>query len=83
MKKIVYTQANGVLAIVTPVINTSPVREDITEQQALERAISKLPPEVTSYVLVDEANITTDDAHRNAWVLSSDQTSVVVDTTKI
>ena len=83
MKKIVYTQSNGILAIVTPVINTSPVREDITEEQALARAISKLPSEVTSYVLVDEANITTDDTHRNAWVLSEDKTSVVVDPAKI
>jgi len=83
MKKIVYTQANGVLAIVTPVINTSPVLENITEQQALERAISKLPVDVGSYVLVDEANITTDETHRNAWVLSEDKTSVVVDSAKI
>lgn len=83
MKKIVYTQANGVLAIVTPVINTSPVLEDITEEQALARAISKLPPEVTSYVVVDGDKIPTDDTHREAWVLSPDQTSVVVDTTKI
>jgi len=83
MKRIIYTQANGVIAIVTPVINTSPVLENITEQQAIDRAISKLPEDVGDYVLVDEGNIPTDFTHRNIWILSEDKTSVIVDSTRI
>ena len=83
MNRIVYANENGGVVIVTPVINTMPEQENITEEQALQRAISKLPPEVVNYVVLDESAIPTDRTHRNAWVLSSDKTTVVVDQTKI
>lgn len=83
MSRIVYTNQHGGVVIVTPVINTMPERENITEEQALQRAISKLPPEAINYVVLDEAAIPTDRTHRNAWALSPDKTTITVDQTKI
>ena len=83
MTRILYANANGGVVIVTPVINTMPEQENITEEQALLRSISKLPSEAVNYVVLDESAIPTDRTHRNAWVLSSDKTTVVVDQTKI
>ena len=67
MKKIIYTRPDGGLSVVTPVINTYPVREDITENQALDRAMKKLPADALNVRVVDEADIPTDRTFRNAW----------------
>ena len=83
MSRIVYTNQHGGVVIVTPVINTMPERENITEEQALQRAISKLPLEAVNYVVLDESAIPTDRTYRSAWVLSLDKQSVVVDSNKI
>jgi hypothetical protein len=83
MSRIVYTNQHGGVVIVTPVINTMPERENITEEQALQRAISKLPPEAVNYVVLDAPDIPTDRTYRNAWVLSPDKTTITVDQTKI
>lgn len=83
MKRIVYANQHGGVVIVTPVINTMPERENITEEQALQRAISKLPPEAVNYVVLDASDIPTDRTYRSAWVLSPDKQSVVVDPNKI
>lgn len=76
MKKIIYTRPDGGLSVVHPVINTVPVPEDITEQQALQRAIDKLPldeltGEVVAHQIVDESTIPTDRTFRNAWVAAA------------
>jgi hypothetical protein len=83
MSRIVYENQHGGVVIVTPVINTMPERENITEEQALQRAISKLPPEAVNYVVLDESAIPVDRTYRSAWVLSPDKQSVVVDSSKI
>lgn len=76
MKKIIYTRPDGGLSVVHPVINTLPVAEDITEEQALQRAIDKLPldeltGEVVAHQIVDESAIPTDRTFRNAWVAAA------------
>ena len=65
MKKIIYTRHDGGLSVVHPVINTVPERENITEEQALERALKKLPADAINPQVVDE--IPTDRTFRNAW----------------
>ena len=67
MKKIIFTRADGGLSVVHPVINTHPVPEDITEQQALERAFARLPAEAIDPQIVDESAIPSDRTFRAAW----------------
>jgi hypothetical protein len=67
MRRIIYTQANGGVAIVHPVINTSPVPEEITEEEAVARALAKLPPDAIDPQIIDEADIPADRSFRDAW----------------
>ena len=67
MKRIIYTRPDGGLSVVTPVINTYPVREDITEDQTLERAMVKLPADALNVRVVEAADIPADRSYRNAW----------------
>lgn len=76
MKRIIYTRPDGGLSVVTPVINTHtlvngvvvPVREDVSEEEALERAIAKLPNFAKKdFQIVDSSEIPTDRTYRNAW----------------
>lgn len=79
MKKIIYTRPDGGLSVVHPVINTHtfvdgdvvPVAEDITEEQALQRALSKIPADAINVQIVDESAIPTDRTFRNAWVAAT------------
>ena len=80
MKRIVYTKPDGNLAVVTPVINTFPSPENMTEDEALARALSKLPAGAVNPVVVEEAAIPTDRAYRDAWSVSGN--SVIHDMTK-
>lgn len=69
MKKIIlYTQPNGVLAVVHPVIDS---RMEMTEKQALARALQALPNEATDAQVVDESVIPADRTFRNAWKLGA------------
>lgn len=75
MKKIIFTKPDGSLAVVHPYINTHtkvdgqivPIPEDITEEEAVNRAISKLPPDAINPQVVDESVIPSDRTFRNAW----------------
>lgn len=60
---------DGLMAIVHPVINTYPRRENITEEQALDRAKKKLPFGV-SFAVVDEADIPKDRSVRDCLRIS-------------
>lgn len=62
MQKIIYTRPDGGLSVVHPVINT---REDISEEQALDRAMKRLPPEAINPQVVDSVPV--DRTFRNAW----------------
>lgn len=67
MRKIIYTRPDGGLSVVIPIINTHPVREDITEEEAEQRAWGKLPAEAINPRFVTDAEIPTDRTFRNAW----------------
>lgn len=67
MKKIIYTTASGSVSIVHPVINTYPTTEDITEDQAVARAMSRLPADAINPVVVDASVIPADRSKRRAW----------------
>lgn len=67
MRKIVYTRPDGGVSIVTPVINTHPVRESITEAQAEQRAWKRLPKDAVNPRFVNPSEIPTDRTFRNAW----------------
>lgn len=78
MKKLIYTRPDGGISIVTPGINTHtqnekgevvPVPESISEAEAIERAVNKLPDYAKNiYRLVDGSAIPFDRTFRNAWV---------------
>jgi hypothetical protein len=67
MRKIIYEKPEGGVAVVTPAINTHPVRENITEAQAEQRAWDRLPKDAISPRFVDSSVIPTDRTFRNAW----------------
>ena len=78
MRKIIYTRPDGGLSVVGPVINTTPP-EQITEAQAEQRAWAKLPKDAINPRFVEESEVPTDRAFRNAWV---DTGTVAVDMPK-
>lgn len=67
MKKIIFTRPDGGLSVVHPVINSYPVREDITEAQAIERAYAKLPQGAINPQIVEVSVLPVDRTFRNAW----------------
>ena len=75
MKKIIYTDSESRLWIVGPVINTHTlvdgkvvqIPEIIAEEQALQRALAKIPQGAIDIQIVDESVIPTDRTFRNAW----------------
>ena len=83
MKRIIYENSDGTITVVIPVQNTNSISENFTEEQVLQRAIDNLPVEITNYVVLDTSAIPIDRSNRNAWVLSPDKQSVVVDPNKI
>lgn len=83
MKRIIYENSDGTITVVIPVQNTNSISENFTEEQVLQRAIDNLPVEITNYVVLDASAIPTDRSNRNAWVLSSDKKTIVIDSSKI
>lgn len=67
MKKIVYT-LNGVLHVVTPAINTYPDPEKITDGEAIERALRKLPAGASNPRIVEANEVPRDRTYRGAWI---------------
>lgn len=67
MKRIVYAQPDGSIAVVTPVISVDDPAS-FTDAQALERSMKKLPKNAVNVTVVDSAQLP-DRAFRDAWVL--------------
>jgi hypothetical protein len=78
MKRIVYLNG-GVLSVCTPVINTFPVPEDITEDEAVARAMLKIPAAATDVRVLPESAIPATREFRALWVYNADKTAVIVD----
>lgn len=67
MKRIVYTQADGIIAVVHPCISKDDP-EGFTEDDALQRALKKdVPEDATDISVVDLERIPADRSFRNAW----------------
>ena len=67
MKKIIYTRSDGGVSIVSPAININePVGFD--EEQAIARALTRLPTDAMNPQVVDGSIIPTDRTFRNALV---------------
>lgn len=68
MKRIIFTRPDGGLTVVVPNINTFPERENITEDEALQRAWKKdVPADAINPQIVEESAIPADRIFRNAW----------------
>ncbi len=67
MRRIIYTRPDGGLSVVRPIINTHPVRENITEAQAEQRAGDRLPPDAINPQYIEESEIPSDRTFRDAW----------------
>ena len=80
MKRIIYTRPDGGISIVIPVINTIGEIEGFTEDDALARAMGKLPEDAINPQVVEESDILTDRTFRDAWEFVNGQ--VVVNETK-
>ncbi len=78
MKRIVYMDG-GKLVVCIPVINTHPVPENITEDEAIARAMAKIPASATDIRVLPESAIPASRDHRALWVYNANKTVVIVD----
>lgn len=67
MRKIVYTRPDGGLSVVTPVRNTHPRLEELTDEQVEQRAWAKLPADAINPRFAEESELPKDRTFRNAW----------------
>ena len=67
MKIIIYTGASGNLCYTRPVINSVGERPGFNEDDALARALAKLPSDATDPRVVEPSAIPVDRTFRNAW----------------
>ena len=68
MRKIIFTNLDGGLAVVSPVVNTFGEAEGFTEADAEKRAWDTLPSDAINPKWCDESEIPTDRTFRAAWV---------------
>lgn len=66
MRKIIYTDKDGKLCIVTPVRNTHPFVEDLTDEQIEQRALNRISKDLNP-VFVDPSIIPADRTNRDSW----------------
>lgn len=66
MKAIAYTRPDGGIGVIVPVINTYPQKEEITEDQALMRALKDIPSDALNAFVVDEVP---DSSRQSEWRL--------------
>ena len=84
MSKIIYTQSNGVISIITPVpgaINPNTGKE-YTMQEIADKDV---PAGISTYSIVDDSKVPTDRTFRGAWVGNSvgvSTATIVEDMTK-
>ena len=78
MKRIVYMDGDK-LVVCIPVINTLPAPEDITEDEAIARAMEKLPATATDVRVLAESAIPASREFRALWVYNADKSAVIVE----
>jgi hypothetical protein len=79
MRKIIYTRQDGMLLVVHPVINTFGEIEGFTEEQAEQRAWSKLPVDAINPRFVENSEIPIERNFRDAWVDSATEINIDMD----
>ena len=67
MRKIIYTRPDGGVSIVSPVRNTFPVLENLTDAEIEKRAWDKLPLDAINPQFVEPDAIPKDRTFRDAW----------------
>ncbi len=82
MKRIVYLDG-GKLIVCTPVINTNPVPEQITEDEAVTRALLSVPATATDIRILPESAIPATRTYREAWVYNAGKTAVIEDPAQV
>ena len=76
MKKIIYTRIDGGISVVTPVRNTYPRIEELTDEEVEQRAWDKLPDDAINPKFVEETEIPSDRTFRNAWKVEDGSVAV-------
>lgn len=71
MKKIIYKRQDGGISIIHPVINTHPQKENISEEEAFERAKKDIPKDALEIHFVEEHEIPKDRTDRNKWSIEN------------
>lgn len=66
MKRILYTKSDGGVVVVTPTININDP-EGFTEQDAIDRAMKRLPIDAIDVRVVEDATIPRDRTFRDSW----------------
>ena len=80
MRKIIFTNLDGGLIIVSPVVNTFGEAEGFTEADAEKRAWDTLPSDAINPRFVVDSEIPTDRTFRDAW--ADIATKITIDMTK-
>lgn len=68
MRKVIFTNPDGGLVVVSPVVNTFGEAEGFTEVDAEKRAWDTLPSDAINPCWCDESKVPTDRTFRAAWV---------------
>lgn len=72
MRKIVYTMPDGGIAVVTPVRNTHPVPETLTDEEIEQRAWDKIPADALNPRWIEADQVPAERAYRAAWKADGD-----------
>ena len=68
MSKIIYLQENGVVAIISPLLND--VNPATNKIYTIEEIAKKDVPTGKKYKIIDDSDVPTDRSFRNAWTVS-------------
>jgi len=67
MAKIIYRQDNGVVAIITPVLNE--LNSDTGKNYTIDEIALKDVPTGYKYKIIDDSDVSSDRSFRNAWTV--------------
>lgn len=79
MKKIIYTRFDGGLSVVHPARNTYPKIETLSDDEILQRAMDRLPPDAIDVQIVEEDSIPKDRTFREAWKSGKNRVEICMD----
>lgn len=77
MKRIAYTRPDGGVSVIVPVINSYPVKENLSEDEALHRATKDIPSDATNVVVLEDEDFPKD-VPQEKWSLRDGKIVVLV-----